>query len=521
LLSTQKVALYIRVSTHEQSEHGFSIDAQSEALQQHCQMQKWAIYDLYIDRGISGKSVTNRPALQQLLQDAASQKFQLVLVWKINRLARNVADLLNIAEHFRKHQVALRSLTEPFETETPMGQFSLHMMAAVGELERKTIAENFRLGKQQRNKQGKYCGAQIFGYELKTTDYHSARRQVTKLTTVPQEAATVQHIFVLYAEGFGLKAIMNRLNRSGYTTKQGKPFSIHTIRKILKNPVYIGKVRYTDLQSDRECMVEGEHKPIISLELWKQVQQCYAEKSGRPKNQRKRDYLLTSLLRCPQCQSGMIGWHTKHQRKDGSFRIYHYYVCSCYHNKGSTVCKPNCISVDAIEAIVLNKLKELILHPKLLKDVVENMNQQNRAQLRPLKEQRQIIEKKLKEIAQKREQLFHLFEDDKLDKKTLGKQLEYLKQRNGALQAEQQKIEQQIGAIRQHEISFQLVQQALKQFDRLWQPAEPKKKRDLLRSMIDRITINPQRNLGSVQIHLNQALANLVLPALLPDRQIS
>ncbi len=520
-MTNLNVALYIRVSTYEQAEHGFSIDAQSEALQQHCRMQKWNIYDIYIDRGISGKSAVNRPALQKLLQDASQQKFQLVLVWKINRLARNAADLLDIAEHFRKHQVALRSLTEPFETKTPLGQFSLHMMAAVGELERKTIAENFRLGKQQRNKQGKYCGAQIFGYELETIDYHSARRQLTKLSIVPQEAAIVQHIFVLYTEGFGLRAIMNRLNRSGYTTKQGKPFSIHAISKILKNPVYIGKVRYTNSQSGKECIVDGEHEPIIPLELWKQVQRRYPRKSGRPEKQRKRDYLLTSLLRCPQCQSGMIGWHTKHQRKDSSFRVHYYYMCSCYQNKGSTVCKPNCIPADAIEAIVLNKLKQLVLHPKLLKDVVENMNQQSQAQLRPLKEQRQIIEKKLKEIAQKREHLFYLFEDDQLDKETLAKQLKYLKQNSGALQAEQQEIEHQIESILQHEISFQRVQQALKQFDRLWQPAEPKKKRDLLRAMIDRITINLQRDLSSVQIHLNQALANFVLPTSLPDRQIS
>jgi site-specific DNA recombinase len=297
-MSSTNVALYIRVSTTEQADSGFSIQAQTKLLQDYATQNNWNIYEIYTDNGISGKSASNRPALQKLLNDATQGKFQLVLVWKMNRLARNIIDLLEIVSFLKHHQVSFQSLTEHFDLSTPLGEFILQMMGAVSGLERKTIAENIQLGRQQRNKQGIYCGSRILGYETVTTAFHSKRRKTTELRIVPEEARIVKHIFNMYAAGQGYKAITNFLNKNGLKSKYGKTFSVNTVRSILNNVVYLGKIRYYDPKLQQEIIVDGQHKAIIDQKLWDSVQSRLCSKQ-RIKKSRERSYPLTSILRCP------------------------------------------------------------------------------------------------------------------------------------------------------------------------------------------------------------------------------
>ncbi|OME28913.1 hypothetical protein BSK63_23675 [Paenibacillus odorifer] len=502
------VALYIRVSTYEQAEFGYSLQAQLEALQENCRANQWTVFEAYVDEGISGKRADNRPALQRLLTDAEQGRFQLVLVWKINRLSRTALDLLETVEHLKRHNVSLRSLTEPFETQTPMGQFTLQMMSAVGELERKTISENMSLGRQRRNQLGKYCGSRILGYHAETTEYHSARHQTTTLTIIPQEAALVQHIFTLYAEGLGYKAIMNRINQSGYSTKAGKAYSINTIRSILNNAVYTGRVRYYDPEEQIEKIVQGEHEAIISLPLWEKVQLRLQEISGRPKKHIGHEFILASLLRCPNCSSGMVGGYTTATRKSGDTKRYCYYVCSRYHNKGNAACKPNHIQAHAVEDEVLNYLKYLITRPRLLRDVVDRVNHQARLRLQSLNEQLQQLERQLKDGANQRKHLFELFEQDLISQQDLAWQLGNIKQYATDTEKEKIRLKQEQAIELRKEVSFPHIQEALEQFDLLWQPSSINKKRKLLRNMIEKVTIRADK---SVQIHLNEALLDISL----------
>ena len=140
----QRVAIYVRVSTEEQAEHGYSIDAQLETLRNYCNMQGKVIVKEYADRGVSGKSIKGR--YEQQLLDAKEKMFDEVLVWKISRMARNVLDLLQMTKELERYQVSFRSFSENLETQTPTGRFSLQMMGAVGELERNTIVDNVKMG---------------------------------------------------------------------------------------------------------------------------------------------------------------------------------------------------------------------------------------------------------------------------------------------------------------------------------------------------------------------------------------
>lgn len=502
------VALYIRVSTSEQSEFGYSLAAQTEALMEYCKVNQWHVSEVYADEGISGKRADNRPALQRLLADAEQGKFQLALVWKINRLSRTALDLLELVEHLQRHNVALRSLTEHFETQTPTGQFTLHMMSAVGELERKTISENMRLGRQRKNRLGKYCGSRILGYDLETTEYHSARRQITDLKINPQQAALVQHIFTLYAEGMGFKAIMNRLNHSGYTTKEGQAFSLNTVRKVLRNVVYTGKVRFYNLEKQADEVVNGNHESIIPLPLWEKVQQRLRKNSGRANKQVAHDFILASILRCPSCGSGMIGSYTTAKRKSGSIKRYIYYICSRYHNKGKSTCNPNHIQALAAEHQVLNRLKCLITHPKLLRDIVERVNFQTQLRIQFLSEQLQSVDRRLKDGAIKRKQSLHLFEQDFISQQELANELANIKVLLTSSEQEKVNLKREMEVELRKEVSLPHIQKALEQFDLLWQPASPSQKRGLLRNMIEKITIESDR---TIQIYLKEALLDISL----------
>lgn len=146
ITAVKRVAIYARVSTKEQAEEGYSIDEQKRLLTEWCDRNGYIVHEVYADRGISGKSIKNRPALVQLLDDAKHKKFDVVLVWKTNRLARKILDLLKIVEVFEHSYISFRSYTESLETETSSGKLQFHMMAAIAEFERNTISENVKMG---------------------------------------------------------------------------------------------------------------------------------------------------------------------------------------------------------------------------------------------------------------------------------------------------------------------------------------------------------------------------------------
>ncbi|MEF3309586.1 recombinase family protein [Paenibacillus sp. GYB004] len=139
------VALYIRVSTEEQAEYVYSIDAQKQALRQYCEETNRVVYEVYCDCGKNGTRPEKRDALQRLLCDAQNGLFQEVIVWKINRLARRAFDLLKIVNKLTDHQVGFRSITEShFDTTTSIGKFSLQMLGALADLERQQCFMNRR-----------------------------------------------------------------------------------------------------------------------------------------------------------------------------------------------------------------------------------------------------------------------------------------------------------------------------------------------------------------------------------------
>lgn len=404
---------YIRVSTERQVE-GYSIEGQITQIEQYCQFNGYELVYIYADRGISGKSM-NRPELQRMLNDAKNGKLDCVMVYKTNRLARNTSDLLTIVEELHRQNVEFFSLSERMEVKNSTGKLMLQILASFSEFERNTILENIYNGQHQRALKGYYQGNLPLGY-------NNIPDNKKELMINQHEANIVKYIFESYAKGHGYRKIANALNHKGYVTKKGNPFSINSITYILVNPFYIGKIQFAKYKdwnekrrkglNDKPIIADGKHPPIISQELWDKVQSRKKQVSQKPQVHGKGTNLLTGIIHCPQCGAPMAASNTTNTLKDGTKKRIRYYSCSNFRNKGSKVCSANSVRADVIEKYVMDQILEIVKSDKVLKQVVERVNQDNQVDVAALNHDIAYKQQQFDEVNIKLKNLVQTIEDN-------------------------------------------------------------------------------------------------------------
>ena len=514
----KKVAIYCRVSTTEQAEEGYSINEQKKLLTYECEKNGNTVYKIYSDEGISGKNITARPALKELLNDANEGKFDSVMVWKINRIGRNLKDVLDMVDLFDRNNITFKSATEPFDTTTPGGKMQFQMMALIGEFERGTIAQNVKMGMMARAREGRWNGNVIIGYDLKLKEHTTnKKRKDTELVINEKEAEIVRTIFTMYSQGNGYKAIANYLNKFGYKTKKGNSFSLTAIKDILNNPVYIGKIRYNLRPNWSEkrrkgtnsnpLIVDGKHEAIIEQELWDKVQSMLQTSKGKPSRIYDGEFPLTGILKCPQCGAGMVIMRTSRTRKDGTKRRLEYYCCGNWKNKGTAVCHSNAIRVDKANDYVFGKLSELLSNDKLVRDIVKNINTDRKNKVDPSKDELQKLTKELDKISAKKDKLFEAFEEDIITKEEFKERVAELQSRERLLQEDVNNLKMNALDDNVQQVSYEVVKETLSKVgEMLGNCKSMEQKKKLLHMLISKITINELREVDSIQIDINDNL---------------
>lgn len=505
-----RIAIYVRVSSEEQV-NGFSIDAQLEALRAYAHENGLSIYREYVDAGFSGKSIDGREAMKQLLEDAKRGRFQYVASWKLNRMGRNMIDILSIMELFKQHQIKYVSLTEQFHSDTTHGNLTLQMLGAIAQLEREQIAQNVRLGMKERHKHGKWnSGNNVLGYSwIQGTTCNDSYVKV-----LPEEAELVRSIFEQYKSGAGLKAITNRLNAAGYRTKLNKPFGISSVRGILTNVNYIGQIRYTDKDERGKPVshvVDGDHEAIIDKSLWDDVQLILERRTSIPKNNVQRTYLLSGLLKCPMCGSSMVPSHVTAHRKNGSSKTNFYYVCGNWNNKGSSVCKTNAIPAPGIEEHVLSKLEALLSQRDMLTKIISRIRLRQAEAYAPGRQKLAETTARIKETETQIQRCFEMFEDGLLKPEEIAAKITPLHQAHHDLLAEKQAIESDMLDNQAKAISASQVSRALSRLFRSLQKEKPHQRNTLLRGFIHSIHIPPNRNPAEAIIIGTEAIQKITL----------
>ena len=228
-------AAYIRVSTDRQEE--YSPDSQLKIIREHAKRQGYIIPDEFIfqDDGISGKSADKRPAFRLMIATAkeADKPFDAIFVWKFSRFARNQEEAIMYKNLLRKQGVEVVSISEP-SNDSPFASLIERIIEWMDEYYLINLAEEVRRGMREKSSRGEPTGRCAFGYRVEN-----------KVLVPTEDAATVRMIFEQYAAGKGVFQICTDLNDAGLKVR-GKPFGKNTIQYILKNPTYMGKIRWSE-----------------------------------------------------------------------------------------------------------------------------------------------------------------------------------------------------------------------------------------------------------------------------------
>ena len=254
-----KAAIYIRVSTEEQAHEGYSLEVQEECLRKYAQNNGWELYcpkDAVYKDDESGYSL-NRPALRQLLVDASHKKFDIVLVYKVDRCSRRLQDLLNLVDELESYGIALKSATEPYDTTTSAGKLMFQQLGSFAEFERNRIIERVIPGMKKSLEKGNWLG----GY----TPYGYTRNKEKKILEVnSEEAKIVKLIFSMYLQNKSVSNIAGYLYEKGYKTRLNSKYYPSLVCDILKNKLYVGILEWGRRTVDKiEKKKTGRQKIIL------------------------------------------------------------------------------------------------------------------------------------------------------------------------------------------------------------------------------------------------------------------
>jgi len=245
-------AVYVRVSTQEQAQQGFSLNAQQESLENYAKALGYDIFKVYRDEGKSAKDLKHRPEMMQMLEDAEKKKFSAIFIYKLDRFSRSLKDLILTIDKLKDWNIDFVSLQDKIETASASGKLMFHIISAFAEFERNIIGDRTKFGMERKAKEGGFITKAPKGYKL-----------VDKQLLVDEEQA--EEVKKIFQEFLEKDISLTQLGKNHGMTTAG-------IKKLLQNTTYIGKVKFANNES------QGQHKAILDKQLFKQVQDKLKEK---------------------------------------------------------------------------------------------------------------------------------------------------------------------------------------------------------------------------------------------------
>ncbi|MCL2579340.1 MAG: recombinase family protein [Oscillospiraceae bacterium] len=325
-----KTVIYARYSSDNQREE--SVEGQIRECTEYAKHNGITIIGTYIDRALSAKT-DNRPEFQRMIKDSAKKLFDVIIVWKLDRFARNRYDSAHYKSILRKNGVKIISAKENI-SEGPEGIILESMLEGMAEYYSAELSQKVSRGMTENALKGKNNGGGIpLGYLLGGDQ---------KLVIDPITAPLVQEAFTRYAEGETMRAIVESFNERGLTTKKNQPFNINSFNVLFNNRKYIGEYKY------KEVVISGGVPALVSEEVFERVQER-KQKNKRAPARAKADeeYLLTTKLLCGDCGRLLIG--ESGTSKTG--KVHYYYKCGGAKRRSG--CKKKTVKKDWIERIAV------------------------------------------------------------------------------------------------------------------------------------------------------------------------
>jgi len=413
-----RVAVYTRISTDEEHQP-FSLEAQAERLDAYVRSQEgWEVVRRFTDQ-MSGSTV-ERPQLQRALVEAGLGHFDLLLVYRVDRLSRSVRGLAQVLDDLDKAKVVFRSATEPFDTGSPAGLMMVQMLGVFAEFERATIIDRVIAGMERKAARGGWLGGTIpFGYWRDP--------ETDALEPEETEAPMVPVIFDLYLnKRLGCRAIANWLNESGHRTRMGRLWSHMTTMTVLRNEAYLGRVNF------RDKVYEARHQPLIEESVFAAVQALLTERGENYSKRRSNssDYLLGGLLTCGQCGSKFVGTAARGNRYE-----YRYYTCHRRNRYGPKGCNSERLPADEVDKAMLAAIHEAYLDSDLVAKGLEEARGRARAAEPRIKEQLAAVETDIRKTEESLERYFLAFEAGSMNEQACAGRVDAMTQRSAELAA--------------------------------------------------------------------------------------
>ena len=266
---TLRAALYVRVSTDEQAEEGYSLDAQLDVLRTYCEVQDLQIAGEFVDDGYSGRN-ENRPAYRRLFSPEVRPTWDVLVVMKMDRIHRNSRNFMNMMDDLERHHQQFVSTYDRIDTSTAVGRFLMNMIQSLAQLESEQTGERTYMGMHQKAEEGDG----ILGFNAPYGYVFSDDGLVPQ----EDEAPVISEIFAMYLSGMPMDDIAYRLNSSGTLTRRGNPWNKFNLRTILHNPIYAGYLHWEDM------VWKGDFEAIIDVSTFDRTQELMASRIRNPKH---------------------------------------------------------------------------------------------------------------------------------------------------------------------------------------------------------------------------------------------
>ena len=401
--------IYARYSSDNQREE--SIEGQIRECTAYAEKNGITVVKHYIDRALSAKT-DNRPDFQQMIKDSEKRLFDIVLVWKLDRFARNRYDSAHYEYQLERNHVKLVSATEPI-SDSPAGIMVKSMLTGMAEYYSAELSEKVVRGMTENVLKGKYNGGTIpIGFKVDEEKFFQID---------PLKAPFVVEAFQRYNEGATMKELMNWLNDSGVTTNRNQKFTYNSVQTLLTNKRYIGENHFKDI------VMPDSIPAIVDKDLFEEVQLKIKKNSRAPaRHKAEDDYLLTTKLFCGMCGAMMFGECGTGRNKV----VHHYYKCATA--KRFKTCKKKTVRKEWLEDLVIAETMKLIQDDAVIDAIV--------AEVLELQEQENttlpLLEKQMKEVENSIENMLNAIQAGVLTNST--------KSRLEKLEAQQKELEVRI-----------------------------------------------------------------------------
>lgn len=469
--------IYTRVSTQQQMENDYnSLESQQEKCRAYCELKKYTVYSVYEDGGFSGGN-TERPELQRMLQNIQEGKINCVVIYKMDRLSRNMPDFYKLLELFEEHGASIISVTENIDTSHSMGRLLQNMQMSFAQYEREIIADRIRDKMRLRASKGMWNGRRTpYGY--KNVD--------KKLVIDPDTAPRVQFMFEFFAGNPSISHLREALHKNGWYNSKGNKWSKTVLDHILKNKVYIGLIKCN------EKYYEGIHEPIIDKVLFQRVQNLQPNRSHSC-TKSHREFILKGILRCAHCGTSLSPHHTLKKRADGTKIKFYYYRCTHSSHHDYKDCPIRSINAGLIEKKIIDYVCQLAGDNQYLDVTINDLNKDLNKSLGPLKKEESHLKKRVSKIDTEISRFIDAIGNGSLPIDRIKKAISEREETLDGLKVELFHIQERIYDSSCNKYDAKILKERLQDFKALYQRLTPQEQAEALQCMIKDIQVHPDK----------------------------